>query len=392
VRAVLGKRTGVAMSNRLGDGGLRALVGRAVAIAQVSEPNPEFVSLPAPAKRPRSAGDGGGPLPAFPAPERRAADAAAIVDLAKARGVAAAGHIATGESALAVGNSLGVRAYHRMAHSDVMVIMTRDGASGYAQWTGTALDDAPVEEIARRATDKCLAGGDPIALEPGSYTVILEPPAVAEMLVMLAFMGLGATPYQEGRSFMSGKLGEKLVGEDITLRDNAYYPGIITLPFDYEGMPKQAVTFFAGGVASGVVYDSYTANKEGRESTGHALPAPNRFGPLPLHLVLEPGRQPRAELLRGVERGVLVTRFHYVNIVHPKETILTGMTRDGTFLIEGGAITRPVKNLRFTQSVLDALRSVSGIEDALTLVDQEGLYCLAPTLRIEGFAFTSATA
>lgn len=384
VRAVIGTRVGVAASNRVTAEGMMALVDRAIAIARVTEPNPEFVSLPAPQTITPA------PLLGLPdlSPEHRAQAARQLVVTAEGNGVTAAGRISTRASALAVGNSLGVRAYHAWSQGSVMSIMTRGDASGYAAWDGADLAQAPVEAIAARAAGKCLACADPCTVAPGAYTVILEPPAVAEMLSMLAMIALGAMPFGEGRSALSGKLGEPLVGANITLRDDAYHPQTIQVPFDFEGVPKRVVPFFEHGVARAVAYDSYTAQKDGSINTGHALPAPNAAGPLPWNLVLEGGDTPQARLLDGVERGILVTRFHYVNIVHPKETILTGMTRDGTFLIENGS-ARPVKNLRFTQSILDALRHVTALEDTIHLVDQEGIFCLVPTLRIEGFNFTS---
>jgi len=389
VRAVLGKRIGVATSNRWEGDSLRQLVNRAVEIARVSEPNSDFHSLPAPEPiNPTSIPDV--PPECF-TPERRAQAAAQIVNSAQGNHLIASGHVSTARESLAVANSLGVRAYHADAQGSVMAIMSSDSASGFAVWDGRSLDDAPVEQLAGIAGGKCLHPAETIALDPGAYTVILEPPAVAEMLAMLGIIGLGATAYQEDRSFMSGKIGAQLVSAQVTLSDDAYHPSMLGAPFDYEGLPKQVVPFFEHGVAKGIVYDSYTAKKEGKRSTGHALPAPNPYGPLPMNLVLKAGALSRDELLAGVSRGILVTRFHYVNIVHPKETILTGMTRDGTFLIEDGAITHPVKNLRFTQSVLEALRQVTGIESRQSLINQESIYCLVPALRIEGFHFTSAT-
>ncbi|OPZ86099.1 MAG: protease TldD [bacterium ADurb.Bin429] len=395
VRAVVGKRVGVATSNRLSGDGLRALVERAVAVAKVSEPNAEFDSLPGPGEYVFSAGTLASPVPdidedAF-SPTGRADAALTIINTARGNGATAFGHVSTDVSMLAVGNSLGVRAHHAWTACSVMAIATLGDASGYAQWSGQSLVGAPTGGTAAHAVSKCLAAEAAGMVEPGRYTVILEPPAVAEMLGMLAYMGLGATQYQEGRSFLSGKLGENLVGENITLRDDTYHPLSIPLPFDFEGVPRRVVPFFESGVAKGVVYDSYTARKEGRESTGHALPAPNTYGPIPLHLVLEGGAQTREELIACVERGILVTRFHYVNIVHPTEAIITGMTRDGTFLIEDGAVTKAVNKLRFTQSILEALSRVSGLERALTLVSGEGMHCVVPALRIEDFNFTSAS-
>jgi PmbA protein len=395
VRAVIGKRVGVATSNRVSGGGLAELVERAEALARVSEPNADFGSLPGPGEYVFSTGTLASPAPVIDAdafsPSGRADAALAIITTGKGNDASAFGHVSTTIGTLVVGNSLGVRAYHAWTECSVMAIMTIGDASGYAQWSGSSLGDAPVEAIAASATGKCLAAEVTGTVEPGRYTVILEPPAVAEMLSMLAYMGLGATQYQDGRSFMSGKLGQSLVGENITLRDDAHHPLSIPAPFDFEGVPRHIVPFFEGGVAKEVVYDTYTAHKDGRRSTGHALPAPNTYGPLPMHLVLEGGTQTREELIAGIERGILVTRFHYVNIVHPTEAIITGMTRDGTFLIENGAITKAVNKLRFTQSILEALSRVSGLERLLTLVSSEGMHCVVPTLRIDGFNFTSAS-
>ncbi|HEY3378195.1 MAG TPA: metallopeptidase TldD-related protein [Armatimonadota bacterium] len=395
VRAVLGTRVGVATSNRLTAESVRELVDQAVAIARVSEPNPECAVLPTPETAEYAGLAGAVPTPILEValdaltPERRADVAAVLVQTAQGNGVTAAGHVASALSALAVGNSHGVRAYHRWPSCGIMAIMTQPGASGYADWAGTDLSTAPAAEIAARACRKCLASQGATTVAPGAYTVILEPPAVAEMLAMLAYIGLGATAFQEGRSFMSDRVGETLVGDNISLRDDTYHPGMLTMPFDFEGTPKRVVPFFTHGVARGVVHDTATARKAGVASTGHALPAPNPAGPLPMHLVLDTGDQTMDSLIGGVERGILVTRFHYVNIVHPKETTLTGMTRDGTFLIEDGSLTHAVQNMRFTQSILAALSQVTGIERHQTSINQEGLYCLAPALRIAQFTFTS---
>jgi predicted Zn-dependent protease len=140
-------------------------------------------------------------------------------------------------------------------------------------------------------------------------------------------------------------------------------------------------------VAKGIVYDSYTANKEGKQSTGHALPAPNTYGPVPINVFMAEGKQSAEEMIASTERGLLVTRFHYVNIVHPKQTILTGMTRDGTFLIEGGKVTGGVKNLRFTQNVVMALSSVLAVGDRAALTEEGAV---VPCLKLASFAFTSA--
>ncbi len=229
----------------------------------------------------------------------------------------------------------------------------------------------------------------PVDVEPGTYEVVLEEYAVGELLEYLAFIGFGALALQEGRSFM--RLGEQITGPNIHIYDDAYDPRGLPMSFDFEGVPKQRVDLIADGVARGVVYDTYTAGREpGKQSTGHALPAPNVYGPVPLNLVLAPGTTPKAALAQGIKRGLWVTRCHYVNIVHPLYSILTGMTRDGTFLIEDGQITRPVKNLRFTQNILEAFQHAT-LSDTLRL--QKGMLggTLVPAARLGAFTFSSGT-
>ncbi|MBU0608123.1 MAG: TldD/PmbA family protein, partial [Armatimonadetes bacterium] len=241
--------------------------------------------------------------------------------------------------------------------------------------------------LGRIATEKCRTSRDPQSLPPGEYTVILEAEAVADMVMMLGMYGLGAMALQEGRSFMSGRIGEKLCGDNISIWDDGHDPRGHRLACDFEGVPKQRVPLITNGVAEGVVWDSYTANKEGRQSTGHGLPAPNSWGPVPINVFVGAGDSSVADMIAQTERGVLVTRFHYTNMVHPIKTVLTGMTRDGTFLIEGGQIAGAVKNLRFTQSILEALSCVSLIAREGKLAD----YVWAPAMRVDCFTFSSGT-
>jgi len=214
------------------------------------------------------------------------------------------------------------------------------------------------------------------------------------MLFYLGWLGLGALSVQEGRSFMSGRFGEKITGENITIWDDGHDPRGLALPFDFEGVPKRRVMLIENGVAKGVVYDSFTAGREkGQASTGHSQPAPNTMGPIPVNLFMAPGQATKEEMLASTERGIWVTRFHYTNPVHPVKTVLTGMTRDGTFLIEDGHITRPLKNLRFTQSILDAFGQADMLGSELALVKSGwgNLAVCAPAAKIRGFEFTGTT-
>ena len=190
---------------------------------------------------------------------------------------------------------------------------------------------------------------------------------------------------------MAGKFGKRIVGKNISIWDDGFDSRGLPMPFDFEGVPKQRVDIIQSGVAKEVVYDSHTANREGKHSTGHALPAPNTFGPIPLNLFMAPGDSSKEEMLSSTSHGLWVTRFHYVNVVHPLKAVLTGMTRDGTFWIENGEIAYPVKNLRFTQGILEALSRVEQISKRLTLQKTWFGGTVAPALKIESFNFTGAT-
>lgn len=383
VRAVLGKRIGCARGNQLSKDQVQAVAARALDLARLSAADDKFVSLPQP--RPISAVATYSEATAASTPEQRAEAARAIAAIAQKHGGQASGALAAESAEIAVANSLGVRAYAPVTESSLITVVADDDSSGYAEWRGTDIAQLDVESVALTAARKCAEGRGAEAIDPGEYTVILEPPAVGDMLFMLSYMGMGAMAFQEGRSFMAGRIGEKITGDTITIWDDPADPRQLASAFDWEGVPRQKVTIIENGIARGPVYDSYTANKEDKESTGHAFPAPNTFGPVPTHLFLQPGDATVDDMVASTDRGILVTRFHYTNIVHEKHTTFTGMTRDGTFLVENGKVTKPIKNFRFTQSILDALANVQMIGKGGQLVE----YAYVPALKISKFAFTS---
>jgi predicted Zn-dependent protease len=235
---------------------------------------------------------------------------------------------------------------------------------------------------------------DAIAIDPGVYPVVLEEGAVAELLEYLSYIGFSGLAVEEGRSFM--RLGEKVTGDGIQIWDDGRDPTGLPMPFDFEGVPKKRVDLISGGVATGLVHDTASATRAGVESTGHALPAPNPSGAWASNLFMGGGDAPSKEALAdGITRGIWVTRTWYVNVVHPRQSLLTGMTRDGTFLIENGKITRPIKNMRFTQSVMEAFAGATALTRARKLeagADYDftaGL--VVPAMRLERFNFTSVT-
>jgi PmbA protein len=392
VRVICQKRTGVASGNDVSDAGLSRLVQMAESAASFQKENPDFVSLPEP--QPTT------PAKAFVdatgeySPEARADGVNQILALARENGLTAAGAFSTEGNELFIANSLGVRAYHAGTLANVRTVIMGEDSSGYSGQTSMDVTTLDPRAVGAEAVDKALRSAGPTSIEPGEYTVILEEEAVANMAGFLGFMGLGALAYQEKRSFMTGKLGERITGELITLWDDGHDLSAVPLPFDFEGVPKQKLTLIENGVAKQVVYDSFTAGREeSKSSTGHALPSPNTFGPVPVNLFMATGTATKEEMLAATERGIWVTRFHYTNPLHPVKTILTGMTRDGTFLIENGKISRPLKNLRFTQSILDAFANADMMgSTAKIMKSMYGSFVTsAPAARIHGFRFTGTT-
>ena len=389
VRAVVGKKIGVASSNELSQEALERMVDTALTIAKLQPENPDFISLPSPA--PIAEIEAFDEATAGFGPQDRARAVGVICQLAVDSGLIASGAFTTGVYELAVANSLGVFAYHATTSADINTVIMSDDSAGYAAATAWRVGEINAEAVGAEAVDRALKGRHPRELPPGRYPVILEEYAVADMVDMLARLGFGALSVQEGRSFMVGRFGERIMSDAISIWDDGLDLTGLPVPFDFEGVPKQRVDLIKKGVAEAVVYDSYTAGKEGKASTGHGLPAPNTFGPVPGHIFMAPGEASKEEMLATMDHGLWVTRFWYTRPVHPKLAIITGMTRDGTFLVERGEITYPVKNLRFTQSYLEALDNVELVGRETKLQQNwVGATCV-PALKVSEFEFTGAT-
>jgi predicted Zn-dependent protease len=387
-----GKRVGVAVTNDLDEQALASTLERALTLARHQPENPDFRSLPGPQ-----------PIPdvalfhqatAACPPEARSRGAGTICLMAREAGVNASGALTTAVLEMAVANSLGVSAYQATTYADVKTVIMSDTSAGYASALAADFSDLDFEAVGREAVEKCLHSQNPRALEPGEYPVILEPYAVQDFVQMMAYTGFGAMALQEGRSFMAGRLGEQIVDPRVSIWDDGLSSEGIPWPFDFEGVPRQRVDLIEEGVARGVVYDSYHAGKEeGKTSTGHALAGLRNVGPMPLNIFFGRGQATLEEMVQGSERAIYVTRFHYTRPVEPRQVVITGMTRDGTFLVERGEIAYPVKNLRFTQSYLEALNGVDLIGRQPRLLS--GLGDIArervPALKLNRFRFTGAT-
>jgi len=393
VRSVLGQKIGIASTNDLSADGLANVAARALELARHQRENEDFRSLPRPA--PTAAVEAFSEATARCGPEGRAAVVAQICQASSQAGLTAAGAFHTTAQEFAVANSLGVRTYHRETQADITTVVMSESSSGYAARVDKDVGRIDGDEVGREAIDRALRSMGPRAVEPGEYEVCLEPYAVVDMLDFFSYISFGARPYMEKRSFMSGRLGERVMGENISIWDDALSPAGLPMASDYEGVPRQRVDFIERGTARGVVWDTYYAGKQGGDtrSTGHALPAGNTAGPMPLNLFMGTGDATREQMIGGMKRGLWVSRFWYTRAVHPLQVVTTGMTRDGTFLVEDGRVSGPVKSMRFTQSYVEALNNVDlvGRDGMLVLGDIGGGVRRVPALKIGRWNFTGVS-
>jgi predicted Zn-dependent protease len=393
LRVVEGARSGVASTNRLDPDGLAEVVARARELCRRAAPHPHPVPLP-----PATAGGVDSSLgyvaaTAEAAPDRRAEGARAVIAAADGSQLDASGAFSTERSTLAVANTNGLRSQHSTTQAKLLTVMTgEDRASGYAQAISPDIGTIDAAAVGAEAAEKAARAAGATDLEPGEYDVILEEYAVATALEYLSYAGFSALAVEEGRSFM--ELGKQVMGANVSIWDDGADAAGTPSAIDYEGVAKRRVELIMDGVAEAVVHDSATAQRAGIVSTGHGLPAPNAFGPLAWNLFMAPGSSSKSAMLASMDRGIWVTRFHYVNIVHPRRGVLTGMTKDGTFLVEHGRIVRPVRNLRFTQAMPEAFSRIEAITSDTRLIGAEysGINARVPALRIGRFAFTGATA
>jgi predicted Zn-dependent protease len=281
-----------------------------------------------------------------------------------------------------------------MTDVSVLALAASEDASGYAEATSWRADDLDPAAVAEEAAAKAARTRGATTIEPGTYRAVLEPYAVSELLFFFGFTSLNALALLEGRSYLSGRLGEKLFHESFTLADDGLDPRGYPKSFDFEGVPKQRVSIVEEGVARDVVWDRRTAAQGGRESTGHGLSPPAQaFGPIPFNLAMAGGdASSLEELAERVGDGIHVTRLHYLGVVDPREGIITGMTRDGTFRVEGGKVTAPLVNLRFTTSFPALVAGLLGLTEEVTLVNRSDFYderypfgTLVPAVATEAF-------
>ena len=397
VRAIVHKAVGVVTTNSLAPSDLRRALADAAALARASRPDEEWpgVAEPEPIAKTSSFHEETASTQA-----QTQADWIGALCAAVPKGTRAAGTSQIEVTEDAVANTRGVAAYApaTMAYLRALVLSDSYVGSGYAEELSMRADALHPKAIAARAVEKCVLDRDRVQLAPGEYEAVFEELAVAEVLRIMSLTGLGGQSVREGRSFMAGRIGERVTGENFTLLDHAMDARTIAVPFDVEGTPKQKVALVEKGVARGPVYDRTSAKAMGTRSTGHAAD-PSRYaaGGHAGHLSMAGGPATREELIGAVTRGILVTRFHYTNTPDPRAATMTGTTRDGTFLIENGKITRALANVRYTMSALDLFSGIDLLgpqrlaRDWWSSNGMGSVICLVPPIKVRRATITGSS-
>jgi PmbA protein len=405
VRTGFGGRTARATTNKLDDESLRRVVQSSEKLAKVQHPDPDLLPL-------GEAGEGARATQAIPnrhfvetaaiTPAQRAETVQKIVAIAEKHKLTAAGIVSTSESMEGVFNSRGLADWHMQTSSEVSITMLAHDSSGWQKANSPNVRNLDAVVLAETAARKAFESAKPQEIPAGKYTVILEPAAVLD-IVGFMFFDFGGLSVLDQRSFLNNRVGIKLFGENINIWDDVVHPQQSGTPFDGEGVRRHRVQLVENGVIKRLVYARATAEKMKRseykdkvgpiEPTGHGFPLPNEMGEAPMNIVFAASPKPTSvdQMIASTERGVLVTRLWYIREVDPYEKILTGMTRDGTFYVEGGKIRHGVRNFRFNQSLIQMLSNVDAMSTPVRASGEESFDMVAPAMKVREFNFTEVT-
>jgi PmbA protein len=388
VRTVLDGRTARATTNKTDDDSLRRVVETSKSLARSQPRNPDLLPMPGPQKYTKVARYFENTAHATPADRARAV--ARVATLAEKNKQTAAGIFSTGVMQSAIANTKGLFASHRQTRAEFSVTILEPDSSGWAKANSPDLGEIDPEAMARSASEKSTASRNPTEVAPGRGTVILEPSAVLDLVGFL-FYDFAGTAMADQRSCFTKRMGKRLLGENISIVDDAYHPLQSGAPFDGEGIPRQKVLLVDKGVPKNLVYARATAKKMKAKPTGHGFSLPNDMGEAPMNLVFSGGKSSLDEMVRSTERGILVTRVWYIRDVDPYEKVLTGMTRDGTFLVQDGKIAGGVRNFRFNQGVLEMLSNVEMMGRAVRSAGEESFDMVVPAMKVRNFHFSEVT-
>jgi PmbA protein len=411
VRAAFGGRTARAFTNKFDDESLRQVVKSAESLAKVQHPDSDLLPMP----DAHFAGWGGEspvPTPTIPSrhfeitaavtPELRAEGVKRIVGVAQQHSLTAAGVFSSAESLEGIFNSRGLSNWHRQTSADVSITMAANDSSGWQKANSPDVAKLDPLGLAETAARKALDSARPREIPAGKWAVILEPAAVLD-IVGFMFWDYAGMAILDQRSFLTGRIGTKLFGDNITIWDDVAHPLQTGAAFDGEGVPRQQLPLVENGIVKRVVYARATAERMRRseykdkvgpiEATGHGFALPNEMGEIPQNIVFAPVANPQTveQMIASTERGVLVTRLWYIREVEPFEKMLTGMTRDGTFLVENGRVQGGVRNFRFNESLIHMLSNVEAMSVPVRASGEESMDMVVPAMKVKDFNFTEVT-
>jgi predicted Zn-dependent protease len=388
VRVVLDRRTARATTNRLDADSIRGAVCEALALARSAAPNPDLLPLAessviSETRRFHAATAGA-------TPQHRGKTVAEAIRIVESAGQTAAGIYSTGQSVEAIFNTRGVAAWYAESMAQFSITAMAGDSSGWAKASAVSQEAIDPLALARSAAQKARLSQQPHEIPPGRYTVILEPAAVLDLVGQM-FGDFSATAVADSRSFLTDRVGTKLFGDNIHISDDVAHPLQAGVPFDGEGVPRRKLTLVDAGVPRELAYARSSAQRAGVEPTGHGFPLPNEVGEAPLNIVIAGGSATVDQMISATDLGILVTRLWYIREVDPYEKIMTGMTRDGTFLIENGRVNRGLRNFRFNQGIIELLNNVEALSPAARASGEETFDMVAPAMKVRGFNFTEVT-
>jgi predicted Zn-dependent protease len=405
VRTAFGGRTARSTTNKFDNQSLRNVVDASEALARVQQPDPDLLPLADP--RPQANPAASVPcryfeLTAALGPGERAEAVRKIVLRAERHKLRAAGIFSSSESVEGIFNSRGLTRWHRQTSAEISITMLGADSSGWQKANSPNLENLNAEHLAEMAAQKAMHSAGPGEVAPGKYPVILEPAAVLD-LVGFMFFDFGGLAILDQRSFLTNRVGARLFGENISIWDDVGHPLQSGSPFDGEGDTREKVRLVDRGRIAHLVYARATAEKMKKSEhaakvgaiapTGHGFPIPNEIGEAPMNIVFEAPAEPKTveQMVASTERGILVTRLWYIREVDPYQKILTGMTRDGTFLVENGRVVSGIRNFRFNQSLIDLLSNVEEMSTPVRTSGEESFDMVVPALKVREFNFTELT-
>ena len=389
IRTIFGKKTATASTDSFSDDALKQTLDNAISATKLQKDNPKLLPLPGPQKY--KTVNNYSQATDEATPEIRANEVTKAVNLCKKHKLEGAGIFSSKTSEIAISNSTGLFAYDVSTQAKFSITAMKDTASGWNEIIRKNIDEIDVEKSAEIAIVKAEKSQYPFDLKTGKYTVIMEPAAVAEFILFLLWKGFNGMDYIEGTSFLKEGLNKKIFSEKFSILEDPYNPKNSGNPFDFEGIPVKKMPLIENGVPKNFATNRWIAKQTGVENNGHAMPLPRQEA-YPFAMCIKPGSSSIKRMIKSTNYGVLVTHFHYSNIIDPVALLTTGMTRDGFYLIENGKITKPLKNMRFNESVINIFSNIEEIGKETELASAFfGGGFLVPAMKINNFNFSSST-